>query len=981
MPLISRSSPLLLAPLRSQLINFLHKNIKVLKFLNININSNPVLLFLITVGSSSLIGIIYNLIKLINLIKFKLQNKYRYNSNSKKDGFYLQQKSGSSNDYRTIHVPYKKSNLKVKIDKINYDRYEHDKLIFKKFIKDNEIQVNNGEKNWIESKFLKKLLIIWKLILVPKIFHKNTTILLSQMACLIIRTWLSLLVTKLDGQIVKDLIGLQGRSFLRSMIYWFLFAFPASYVNSGIQFLTKRLALNFRTNLIRYCHDLYMDPRLVYYKLQFNNNELNDYKLDFNYIDQYLTEDLKKFSDSLTSLFSNVGKPAIDIVFFAIYLRDNIGNLGILGILLNYFLTGWILKIKSPNFNKIWKIKSHLEGIYYNYNLNLINNCEEISFYKGTKIEKLKVGKIFNNLLNHNAFEILQKFKYGLLEDYILKCIWPAFGYFFSSLPILFNYQTGESSSIKNFIVNKRLMLSMADAGSRLMFSIKDISRLSGVTDRIFTLLVNLHQVHDVNFQYGLSSDTQQHNNMPNIGFGSLLKMNSFASMSKLQAYYNLQNSASINGTIQRSYPGLRFEKIPIIIPSSKGGKSQPLINSITAQINQNDNLLILGKNGIGKSSIVRIIAELWPLYSGLLSKPSNSEVMFISQKSYFINGSLRDQIIYPLTHYQMLQKGITDDDLIEYLNEIGLGYLIDRFGSLDYSPSLSDESQLKDLLIDEVVVNDGKKTWFSLLSGGERQKLIIARILFHNKKFIVLDEPTNAISYDSEDAIFEMLKKKGFTFITISHRDSLLKYHDYLLDLKNNEEFEFKKIDEVDDSDDDDSDSSEQEEEEEEQQDDDEESNKYQLSINPAVKNKQKTKTQRNKQQRHKERVKLEEELKELKLRLKELEKLPDLLSSEPIQNSKNKLSREESELRKVIKEKKKLGSKHLAIESGLEVKLSDELSDSLRKLKPEGNLLYDQMKHLQDSGKIETRKPIKQKQKYTPKISEKWTYKDFKW
>jgi ATP-binding cassette subfamily D (ALD) long-chain fatty acid import protein len=61
---------------------------------------------------------------------------------------------------------------------------------------------------------------------------------------------------------------------------------------------------------------------------------------------------------------------------------------------------------------------------------------------------------------------------------------------------------------------------------------------------------------------------------------------------------------------------------------------------------------------------------------------------------------------------------------------------------------------------------------------------LIFARVLFHAKKVVVLDEPTSAISYDFEDILFETLKKRGFTLVTISNRESLIKYHDYILKL-----------------------------------------------------------------------------------------------------------------------------------------------------------------------------------------------------
>ncbi|CDK25766.1 unnamed protein product [Kuraishia capsulata CBS 1993] len=795
--------------------------LKSIRALNLQWRSNPVLLFLLTIGSSSAIGSVYVLQKLLNRIKAR-RLAVRASSGNLKRGS------------RLLSVPYKDRQLQIVLPPMNSDKYESDKLIFKSFMKDqtsSKIEDDDnmkGNSSIMDSKFLKKLFIIWRLILIPKVMDKNTTLLLAQIVGLVLRTWLSLLVTKLDGQIVKDLIGLKGRKFARDLVYWFLFAVPASYTNAGIKYLTKRLALNFRTNLVRYAHDLYMDPRLVYYKLQFNQSQLApEYQLDYRYIDQYLTEDINRFTETLSSLFSNTGKPFMDLIFFAFYLRDTLGTAGIMGIFFNYFLTGWFLRLRAPNFNSMLKKKTTLEGIFFNYNINLINNCEEISFYQGIVLEKLKIKSIFDSLLKQTTHESNQRFIYGFWEDYVLKYSWSGLGYLFASIPIVFAPQTktvsSETKNMKQFIVNKRLMLSMADAGSRLMYSIKDLARLSGYTDRIFTMLLSLHQVHDNAFQYGLPSPQQagSASGSANTGFGSSARLSSFASsrnllMMRRQTSFMNSMANGIHGTIQKRYPGIRFEKTPLIIPSPKGVEGEHLLDGLNVKIGRYDNLLILGKNGSGKTSIMRLIAQLWPLYSGLLSKPSDADILYIPQKPYFYeSGTLRDQIIYPMSMADMVERGVSDDQLVHYLEEVGLGYLFERFGrDLSFCPTKHAE--------ETNIVVDGKSadanrsramstssstssditgtSWKTLLSGGERQKLVMARILFHNKSFVVLDEPTSAISYDMEAQLFETLIKKRFTFITLSHRPLLMKYHDCCLELKESEDsnicsWEFRRL------------------------------------------------------------------------------------------------------------------------------------------------------------------------------------------
>jgi ATP-binding cassette subfamily D (ALD) long-chain fatty acid import protein len=687
--------------------------------------TRPVLIFLATLVSSGAIGVGYLLNKVITDFKDKRDSRPLYRRSSS---------TILSNGARQLFIPYKNRQKRVVIQPTDPEVFEKDKYKFKNFVKNIKNERDSGKV--FSSKFLNQLVILWQ-ILIPSFKDKNTLLLIAQFFFLILRTWLSLLVAKLDGQIVKDIIGGKLKKFMRDLVYWFLMAVPSSYTNSAIKYLMKTIASNFRTNMMRYIHDMYLDNRMVYYKIMFNNQSVKD-------IDNFITRDVDRFTNSLSSLFSSIGKPMMDLVFFAVYLRDNLGTAGITGIFVNYFTTAYILKCFTPPFGKLSKEKSALEGEYYNDHLNLINNGEEIAFYNGTILEKIKISNIYDKMMNH-VFNINRiKVHYNFLEDYLLKYTWSALGYLYISMPIfLASLQDGakkatEERNMRQFIVNKRLMLSMADAGSRLMYSIKDISKLTGYTDRVFALLTVLHQVHAVEFNYGDEEDIN-----------------------------------AIRGTVQYHYNGLRVEKINVIIPSSNGRDGVKLINELDFTLRSHESILILGMNGCGKTSIERIIAGLWPLYDGLLSKPSDDDIIYLPQRPYFSNGTLRDQIIYPLSHAEMLDQGYTDFDLVKILREVKLEYLLDRESGLKYLDAIQE--------------------WKDVLSGGEKQRVQFARILFKNPKFIVLDEATNAISSDIEAYLFDLLKQKNFAFITLSHRPLLIKYHDYLLEIQENGDWVFE--------------------------------------------------------------------------------------------------------------------------------------------------------------------------------------------
>lgn len=155
----------------------------------------------------------------------------------------------------------------------------------------------------------------------------------------------------------------------------------------------------------------------------------------------------------------------------------------------------------------------------------------------------------------------------------------------------------------------------------------------------------------------------------------------------------------------------------------------------------------------------------------------------------------------------------------------------------------------------------------------------------------------------------------------------------------------------------------------EEEEKDADDEDN-FKLSLNERTEWKMKTKTRRNKEARHKQRLELETKLKELKKQIHDLKNLEAIE-----QDVKQKLL---SAKPRPAKKYHRHGKHEVAFKP-IEVKLSDELTGTLRTMKPEGNLLYDLMHKLQMQGKIEARTP-QRKKKRAVKLTEKWSYKDFK-
>jgi ATP-binding cassette, subfamily D (ALD), member 3 len=71
---------------------------------------------------------------------------------------------------------------------------------------------------------------------------------------------------------------------------------------------------------------------------------------------------------------------------------------------------------------------------------------------------------------------------------------------------------------------------------------------------------------------------------------------------------------------------------------------------------------------------------------------------------------------------------------------------------------------------------------WTEVLSGGEKQRVGFARLLYHRPKFAILDECSSAISVDVEGQLYERCRALGITLFSVSHRKSLWRHHEYLL-------------------------------------------------------------------------------------------------------------------------------------------------------------------------------------------------------
>ncbi|KAJ2083194.1 ATP-binding cassette long-chain fatty acid transporter pxa1 [Coemansia sp. RSA 988] len=557
----------------------------------------------------------------------------------------------------------------------------------------------------LDGTFLRQLRGVLRII-VPGLGSKEVAIMAMQALFLVLRTWLSVVVAELDGKIVKHLVRGQGRRFLAGLLSWFAIAIPATYTNSMIRFLETKLALAFRTRLTQYVHDLYLHDNLSYYRLQALGGRVAN-------PDQFITADIARFSTRLAALLSSLGKPTLDAVIFNVQLVRGVGLRGTAGMFAMYVATAALLRACTPAFGRMAAARARLEGEFRAHHSRVITSAEEIAFYRGEEREAEQLQGSLARLVAQARGVARRKIGHVVLEDMVIKYTWSAFGYLVCAVPFFLQPGKGGGSSsgqrTQRFVTNKRILVNLSDAGGRMMYAIKEIMELAGHTGRVHTLLGALH---------ALRRDGR--------------------------------------GAVYEDIDGIRLAQVPIVAP---GGEL--LVQPLTWQVRRGEHWMVAGPNGVGKSAVLRVLSGLWPVVAGVVERPDPAEIAYIPQRAYLPLGSLRDQVIYPHTHAQMLALGRTDEELLDVLHAVHLAYLPPREGGFS-----------------------ARKEWRDVLSGGEKQRINLARLFYHLPRFAVLDECTSAVSADVEGLIYEHAKRLGITLITISHRPALYKYHSFLLRL-----------------------------------------------------------------------------------------------------------------------------------------------------------------------------------------------------
>ncbi len=181
----------------------------------------------------------------------------------------------------------------------------------------------------------------------------------------------------------------------------------------------------------------------------------------------------------------------------------------------------------------------------------------------------------------------------------------------------------------------------------------------------------------------------------------------------------------------------------------------QNLGEALNFDIRAGERVWIQGPSGCGKSTLLRTLAGVWPWSQGQLTGPDLQDSLFLPQRPYFPNGALRQALSYPDA-----AERFSDAELQSALEQALLPHLLARL--------------------------DEHAPWSQVLSGGEQQRLALARVFLRQPRWVFLDEATSALDEAAEQTLYTRLlawaEQHQAALVSIAHRPQLARFHERTL-------------------------------------------------------------------------------------------------------------------------------------------------------------------------------------------------------
>ncbi|XP_032998619.1 ATP-binding cassette sub-family D member 4 isoform X1 [Lacerta agilis] len=506
-----------------------------------------------------------------------------------------------------------------------------------------------------------------------------------------------------------------------------------SMLKSFDQFIRNLMYVSWRKTLTEYLHGYYFQGQ-VYYTLNILHEEIDN-------PDQRISQDVERFCKQLSSMASKLIISPFTLAYYTYQCFYSTGWMGPVSIF-GYFIMGTIVNkiLMSPIVSKLVQ-QEKLEGDFRFKHMQLRVNAESAAFYRAGEVEHMRTNRRLQTLLQTQR-ELIGKELWLYIGINTFDYLGSILSYVVIAIPIFNGVYADLDPAGLSSLVSKNAFVSLYLIGcfSQLIDLSTTVSDVAGYTHRIGELLEMLLK---------LSRKQKDCDSPGKWEFNSVSKEEVFSS-----------DTAFL------------LEKISLSAPSEK-----LLIKDLNLRVTQGNNLLITGNTGTGKTSLLRVLGGLWESKQGdvhMLTCFGPHGVVILPQRPFFTDGTLREQVIYPLKEIYPVLGSSDDERILRFLELTGLSDLLARTGGLDQPVDWN---------------------WYDILSPGEMQRLSFARLFYLQPQYAVLDEATSALTEDAEDELYRICAHLGMTLVSVGHRKSLEKFHSWRLNLYGEGKWELSRI------------------------------------------------------------------------------------------------------------------------------------------------------------------------------------------
>ncbi|KAM9147600.1 lysosomal cobalamin transporter ABCD4 isoform 2-T2 [Pangshura tecta] len=498
-----------------------------------------------------------------------------------------------------------------------------------------------------------------------------------------------------------------------------------STLKSLDQFICNLMYVSWRKTLTEYLHSYYFQGQVYY--------TLNVLREDIDNPDQRISQDVERFCRQLSSMASKLVISPFTLGYYTYQCFHSTGWLGPVSIF-GYFVIGTVVNkvLMSPIVSKLVH-QEKLEGDFRFKHMQIRVNAEPAAFYRAGQVEHMRTDRRLQSLLQTQR-ELMGKELWLYIGINTFDYLGSILSYVLIAIPIFSGVYGDLEPAQLSALVSKNAFVSiyLISCFSQLIDLSATLSDVAGYTHRIGEL------------QETLLSLSRKHRDCE----------------SEAKSNWDFDNGPGEQTVLGDT--AFLLERVSLSAPSS----DKLLIKDLDLRISQGNNLLIVGNTGTGKTSLLRVLGGLWESMRGnihMLTCFGPHGVVFLPQRPFFTDGTLREQVIYPLKKIYPVSGSADDERILQFLELAGLSDLLARTGGLDQQVDWN---------------------WYDILSPGEMQRLSFARLFYLQPRYAVLDEATSALTEEVENELYRTCAQLGMTLISVGHRTSLEKFHTWILKL-----------------------------------------------------------------------------------------------------------------------------------------------------------------------------------------------------